>query len=305
MLACAMLLEAADEAPQNWLLAWSFPTFPTVALALALILYWRGWRIAQRTRSAELPSWRAFSFTAGIAALWIAIASPIDAADDFLLAAHMLQHFILMSIAPPLIVLGAPVVPLLNGLPRSVIRFFRPAFQARWIHRLAAFILHPVTAWLLMNIAYLGWHVPAMFELTFRSEAIHQLEHACFFGTSLCFWWVVIAPWPARPVWPRWTAIPYLLSADIVNTILSATLAFAGRVLYSSYAEAPRVSSLTPLQDQVAAGSEMWVLNSIVMLIPATAITLHLLSPKALTKSRAAAAQRVSAAGRPPAPLPR
>lgn len=304
MLAYAMLFEA-DEPPQNWLLAWSFPVVPAVLLAAALILYWRGWRIAQRTRAHELPSWRGLSFTAGITALWIAIASPIDAADDFLLAAHMLQHFILMSIAPPLIVLGAPVVPLLNGLPRTVIGWCRPVFAARWIHRLAAFILHPVTAWLLMNIAYLGWHVPGMFEMTFRSEAIHQTEHACFFGTSLCFWWVVIAPWPARSVWPRWAAIPYLLSADIVNTVLSATLAFAGRVLYSSYAEAPRVSSLTPLQDQVAAGSEMWVLNSIVMLIPATAITLHLLSPKALRKPGSSGARGVSGASRPPAASPR
>ena len=76
--------------------------------------------------------------------------------------------------------------------------------------------------------------------------------------------------------------IPYLLSADVLNTVLSATLAFSGRVLYPSYLEAERVTRLTPLQDQIAAGAEMWVLNSVVFLLPAVALTFKLLTPKSL-----------------------
>ncbi len=133
-----------------------------------------------------------------------------------------------------------------------------------------------------MNIAYLGWHVPAMFELTFKSERIHDFEHLCFFLTSVAFWWVVLAPWPSEARWPRWAMIPYLLSADVLNTILSATLTFSGRVLYPSYAEAERITSLTALKDQVAAGAEMWVLNSVVFLVPAVMITLQMLQPKGL-----------------------
>jgi cytochrome c oxidase assembly factor CtaG len=79
--------------------------------------------------------------------------------------------------------------------------------------------------------------------------------------------------------------IPYLLSADILNTVLSALLDFSGRVVYPSYAAAPRVSVLSPLQDQVAAGSEMWVLNSIAFLVPATILTVQLLTPKQLQRS--------------------
>ena len=271
-----------DSPPANFFAAWSFPFLPFIALAATLVVYLLGWRAAHRTRPHQLPPWRAASFVAGTVSLWIAIASPIDALDDYLLAAHMIQHFILMSIAPPLIVLGAPTVPLLRGLPKIVRVFLRPLFRARWLHRFTRFFLHPVPAWLLMNIAYLGWHVPAAFELTFRSETIHQSEHACFFFTSVAFWWVVLAPWPSRRAWPRWTVIPYLLSADILNTILSATLAFSGRVLYPSYLHAERVSSLTPLQDQVLAGAEMWVLNSLVFLIPAVALTFKLLAPRSL-----------------------
>ena len=220
---------------------------------------------------------------AGLVSLWIALASPIDALDDYLLAAHMIQHFILMSIAPPLIVLGVPTVPLLRGLPRSIMRIvLRPLFRTQWLPRAGRFITHPVVAWLAMNIAYLGWHVPAAFELTFRSERIHDFEHLCFLLTSIAFWWVVLTPWPSRRHWSPCTVIPYLLSADILNTILSATLTFAGRVLYPSYAQAERITSLTPLQDQIAAGAEMWILNSLVFLIPAVALTIRMFSPRFL-----------------------
>ena len=264
---------------------WSFPLAPLITLSIALIFYLRGWLTAQKTRVHELPPWRAACFVSGVAALWIALASPLDALDNYLLAAHMIQHFILMTVAPPLIVLGAPAVPMLRGVPRIAIRGLQPLFCTRWIRTALRTITHPVFAWIAMNIAYLGWHLPAMFELTFRAEWIHDSEHLCFFATSLLFWWAVLEPWPAHGPWPRWAMIPYLLGADVMNTVLSATLAFSGRVLYPSYALAPRICSLTPLKDQVAAGAEMWVLNSKVMLIPAVVIAVKELSPRFAVQS--------------------
>ncbi|HTV83335.1 MAG TPA: cytochrome c oxidase assembly protein [Acidobacteriaceae bacterium] len=58
----------------------------------------------------------------GLFSLWIALASPVDALNEFLLVAHMTQHLLLMSIAPPLLLPGNPVVPMLRGLPRSFVR---------------------------------------------------------------------------------------------------------------------------------------------------------------------------------------
>jgi putative membrane protein len=286
---CLMLIDDGANGAMGLgglLHSWSLPPVPLITLSIALIVYLRGWKVARVTRERELPIWRAICFVAGVVSLWMALASPIDALDDYLLAAHMLQHFILMSVAPPLIVLSAPVVPMLRGMPRDLIRgMLRPLFRSGWIRVMGRAVTHPVFAWMAMNLAYLGWHVPAAFELTIRSEWIHDSEHVCFFATSLAFWWVVLRPWPAHARWPRWAMIPYLLSADILNTVLSATLAFAGRVLYPSYAAAPRVCFLTPLKDQVAAGAEMWVLNSLVFLVPAVAIAVRELSPRFLAKS--------------------
>jgi len=271
-----------EEFPHGILAAWSWPLWPAVGLVVAGTLYLRGWRALQPTRARELPRWRAVCFFLGLLALWIALASPIDALDDFLLSAHMLQHFILMSVVPPLLVLGAPLVPMLRGLPRWMVRGLRPLFASRALHKLAHALAHPGVAWLLMNVAYLGWHVPQAFELTLRSEAWHNTEHMCFLFTSIAFWWVVIEPWPSRRRWSRWMVIPYLLTADVVNTILSAVLTFSGKVLYPSYAAAERISSLTPLKDQILAGAEMWVLNSLVFLVPVAVIVVGMLSPHRL-----------------------
>ncbi len=275
-----------DEFPQGIAYAWSFPPLPAAIIALTALLYLRGWRTARKTRPHHLTVWTAVSFLAGLAALWVALASPIDALDDYLLAAHMIQHFLLMSIVPPLLLLGNPAVPLLRGLPRPIVtHLLAPILRRPWFQPLAHAAGNPIVAWLAMNLAYLGWHVPAAFELTLRSERVHDFEHLCFLGTSILFWSIIIAPWPATVRLPRWAVIPYLLSADLVNTMLSAFLTFSGRVLYPSYAAAPRVTHLTPLQDQAAAGAEMWVLNSFVFLIPATLIIIHLLSPKALRRA--------------------
>jgi cytochrome c oxidase assembly factor CtaG len=271
-----------EEFPHGILAAWSFPLWPATGLVIAGTLYLRGWRALQRTRARELPVWRAVCFFCGLVAIWIALASPIDALDDFLLSAHMLQHFILMSVAPPLIVLGAPLVPMLRGLPRWMIRGLRPVFASRVLHKIAHALAHPAVAWLVMNISYLGWHVPQAFELTLHSENWHNTEHMCFLLTSMVFWWVIVEPWPSRARWSRWIVIPYLLTADVANTVLSAVLAFSGKVLYPSYAAAERIFQFSPLQDQVLAGAEMWVLNSLVFLVPVAVIVMRMLMPRGL-----------------------
>ncbi len=99
---CLTLIYAnvsGTPALDDLLRTWSWPLFPLASLLIGLLLYLRGWRLARTTRERELPAWRASCFVAGLIALWIALASPIDALDDYLLVAHMIQHFILMSIA--------------------------------------------------------------------------------------------------------------------------------------------------------------------------------------------------------------
>jgi cytochrome c oxidase assembly factor CtaG len=259
---------------------WDIPWAVTTALAVTAAIYVHGWLQIRRTRPEIFPRWRLLAFLGGIGAIFVAVASPLDTFSETLLFMHMAQHFVLMSIAPPLIVLGAPVVPMLRGLPRGVIRGLRPLFRSGAMGRAGAFLTQPKVAWLAMNAAYVGWHIPKAYEFALASENWHNFEHACFFFTSVMFWWPVIAPWPWRQRGSRWLLLPYLLLADLVNTGLSAFLCFSGRLLYPSYGAVPRPFGLSALNDQIAAGAFMWVLGSTVFLIPAMAITMLLLSPR-------------------------
>ena len=256
---------------------WTIPPFLTLFSVLALILYVRGWRRGNTLRPNELPVWRAVCFCSGVFAFWLAIASPLGVFDDVLLTAHMIQHLVLMFVAPPLILLGAPAVPLLRGLPRPLLqKVFAPLLRSRSLRQIAHGLLHPITGWLALNLAFLGWHIPAAYELALHSEIWHEVEHGCFFFTAILFWWTVIQPWPSRSTQPRWKVLPYLLTADFVNTGLSAFFAFSGRVLYPSYDDTPSVFSISPINDQIAAGAFMWVFGSLIYLVPAVIIVFRL-----------------------------
>jgi putative membrane protein len=270
--------EAASQAAWS---SWTFPFWATSRLLANALLYLRGWRKIRRTRPHFFPSWRAWFFIGGLVSLYVAVGSPIDALDDVLLTAHMTQHLIFMSVAPPLLLLGAPVVPLLRSLPRWLFRDgLGWLFRMPWLHRFFRFLTHPVVAWLAMNIAFLGWHIPSAYELALRSDAWHATEHACFLVTGLLFWFPIIQPWPSMSRGSRWAVLPYLVGADLVNTAFSASLTFSRQVIYPSYAAAPRVLDISPLADQAAAGALMWVIGSIFYLVPVAMIAHQLLSPQ-------------------------
>ncbi len=193
----------------------------------------------------------------------------------------MLQHMVLMMIAPPLILMGAPLIPLVRGLPVFAAREFAgPFLNWRVAMRVGNALIHPAVALVIMGLAMFAWHTPRLYELALGSGSWHEFEHACFFLASLIFWWPVIQPWPSRAQRPRWLLVPYLLIGDLQNTVLSAILVFSDRVLYPSYVTTPRLFGFPALADQVAAGAIMWVMGSTVFLIPATVIAVQCLSSR-------------------------
>ncbi len=255
---------------QAILTSWSIDPKLAIGLLLTAFLYLRGWRVVHRVTPTRFPRWRLFSFFAGLATLWIAIASPLDAFSGLLLSAHMVQHLLLMSIAPPLILLGSPLIPLLRGLPRKFAHDgIGPFLSWPWLQRLGRRLTHPLVGWIAMTLSLAAWHLPRAFELALNSPGWHRFEHACFFAAGLLFWWPVVRPFPSRPHWPLWTLPVYLLAADLVNTALGAILAFSEHAIYPTYNEVPRLFGTTALSDQVTAAVIMWVPGSLLFLVPA------------------------------------
>jgi putative membrane protein len=274
---------------------WDIPWGVTSALIVSSLIYTRGWARIRCTRPDLFPRWRLAAFLGGMSAIFIAVASPLDAFADRMLSIHMVQHFFLWSVAPILIVFSAPVVPMLRGLPRWLMRgALRPLFTSGIPHKIGAFLTRLRVAWLIWTLAFLSWHIPKMYDLALANEYIHEYgEHASFFLASLIFWWPVIAPWPFRGPGHtrsgdsrRWMLIPYLLLADAVNTAISAFLCFSGRVLYPGYLLEPRLFGISALNDQIAAGAFMWVSGSMMYLIPGMIITVQLLSPRSRRQER-------------------
>jgi putative membrane protein len=257
---------------------WSPPLFLTTAVILTAVVYLRGWFAIRKTRPSLFPSWRLLSFLLGLSILWISIGSPLDGFADALLSAHMVEHLLLMSFVPPLLLLGYPTVPLLRGLPRPLIAsVLGPLLRRKALRRLGHILVTPVVAWLAMNLIFLGWHVPAAYNFALEHEHWHEFEHICFLGTSILFWWPLIRPWPTSAGNQGWYMLPYLVLADIVNSALSAFLAFCDRPVYSYYLEQPNPFHISPLSDQVVGAVIMWVIGSLVFLIPIIAVTFRLL----------------------------
>jgi cytochrome c oxidase assembly factor CtaG len=262
------------------------PTALIFTLAVAAVLYLRGWRHLHSVHPDAIPPLRAASFLAGLACLWLALVSPLSAYDDSLLTLHMLQHLLLMTIAPALLLLAAPMMPLLHGMPGTVMRnVVRPILRWPPLQRAGHAVTQPAFALLAASATLIVWHIPAIFTVALRSEPLHILEHATFFIAGLLFWWPVINPWPSTIPWPRWSLILYLALATLPCDILSGFLVFSERLVYPIYLanSTPRPFPISPYSDQQLAGALMWTAITILYLVPAAILTIKLLAPRHLS----------------------
>jgi putative membrane protein len=238
----------------------------TLVIVFAGGVYLHGW-----LHRRSIPVWRVGSFLLGLLATWVAVVSPVASLDSHMLTAHMIQHLLLMTIAPPLIWLGEPLAVGQASWP--VRRFPFPT-------RLGRLLGHPVFCWLAAAAALVVWHVPAIFQMGMHSSTWHFIEHASFLTTGLLFWWPVIQPRPSVARWPRWSMLLYLFLATLPCDVLSGLLVFSDRVAYPMYLSMPRHAGLSPLEDQQCAAALMWTSVTVVFLLAGTILSMQILSPR-------------------------
>jgi cytochrome c oxidase assembly factor CtaG len=258
--------------------SWTPPPLFSAGIVLTAGIYLRGWFAIRRTRAALFTRMRLLSFVLGLITIWLSVASPLDGFADVMLSAHMVEHLLLMSVAPPLLLMGYPSVPLLRGLPGWFVEHCLAFLIKRQsLRTFGHFLVTPPVAWLLMNLVFLGWHIPWAYDFALEHEDWHVFEHACFLGSSIIFWWPIIRAWPTkRRAW-GWYLLPYLAGADIINTALSAFLAFCDRPVYTFYLRQSNPFHLAPQSDQALGAVIMWVFGSSIFLIPVVLITAKLL----------------------------
>jgi cytochrome c oxidase assembly factor CtaG len=252
-----------------FLRSWPFAPWLIGLLFASAAIYLRGWRLLHKRDPARWHAGRPAAFLGGLTAIFLALASPIEPFAALLLQVHMLQHLLLMMVAPPLIWLGWPFFPLLRGLPAPIRTYWiAPLMRWRALRNTFGFLTHPFVAWPLYVGTTWIWHTPRGYELGLSRDYWHVFEHVCFIASAGLFWYTVVQPYPSRPSWSRWMLFPYLVLADAQNTVLAAWLCFSPVVLYPYYLRVPRLDGLSALDDQAAAGCLMWVPGSIAFLLP-------------------------------------
>ncbi|MGC1343437.1 MAG: cytochrome c oxidase assembly protein [Candidatus Binataceae bacterium] len=243
------------NASGNLLRAWDFD--PSIVIGCIALL--AAYAFAHRGDYSRAP-W----FVAGVAAMFLALVSPLDAlSDQYLFSAHMLQHLILILIVPPLLILGLSE------------KFARSILEVPVLARIERILATPAIAWTLAMAVLWIWHWPALYDATLADENVHIFEHLCFLVTATIFWWPIFAP-IARAQMEPMIAIIYLATAMVANSVLGILLTFAQPGLYSAYLH-PADSlgiltmlrdgwGLTPAVDQQLGGLLMWVPGGMVFL---------------------------------------
>jgi cytochrome c oxidase assembly factor CtaG len=268
---------------------WDWSLDPPLVLLIALaILYWIGSvRTITPARTRRRQRLRHFAFYAGLALLAIALSSPIDLLGAQLFWAHMVQHVLLLVVAPPLLVLARPWLRIWRALPlgarlslgRSLLHGQRTA-PLRWLWGTLG---SPTLSFILFSTVLLAWHLPALFDATLRSEPLHALEHTLFFATAMMFWKQVIDSPPLHASLGPPERVAYVVGAMVVSWALAVVLALAPYPLYAFYAhEASRPGGISALADQQIAAGIMWVPGSITFVIVIFVYVHRWLTPPAI-----------------------
>jgi putative membrane protein len=167
----------------------------------------------------------------------------------------MVQHNALMYICPPLLLLGLPKW-LVDG-----------AFEKHgWLKGITKFLVHPIIAGVSFTLVFSLWHIPYLYEWALHDKAMHVIEHLTMLFVSLQMWWCIVGPSRLVPPLSYGGQIVFVFLLMVGQTPLFAFLTFSSDVFYPTYAYAPRVIDLSPLQDQVLGGVAMKLANMFVSL---------------------------------------
>jgi putative membrane protein len=213
---------------------------------------------------------QALSFFLGLGVVLLAVASPLDALAHLLFSAHMAQHVLLMLVAAPLLVYGAPLLPGLWALPKAARTPLGRVGQGAAVRLLT----RPFTVWVVGTLSLWFWHLPEVYQAALRSPLLHALEHASFLGTAALFWWVVLRPLGYRGAGGYGSALLLVFATKVQSGALAAIISFAPTPIYPIYEATASPYGRTALEDQLFAGLIMSTPAGVIYLLTGAALFL-------------------------------
>jgi putative membrane protein len=216
-------------------------------VALGALYHWRAGHRPPESARSPTSGQRAIFFSA-LALIFFSLNGWLhDLSDGYLFSAHMVQHLVLTLVAPPLLVMGTPGWML------------RPALQWRGVGPVARWLTAPAHCFVIFNVVLAAWHLPPMYELAMTHHPIHIVQHLCFMTAAVLMWWPVLSPLPELPRLSYPGQMLYLFLLSIPMSLVAVCIGYADHILYPSYASAPRIMGITPMQDQMLGSLIMWI----------------------------------------------
>lgn len=258
LLVCSPESVPPPEFPQA-LLTFAIEPIPVFLLAAAAVWYGQGFIWARKHGYGRLfPRWRLAAFLVGVLLVLLSVFGPAAAYDHTFLTVHMVQHFLLITLAPPLLLLGAPMSLWLLRLGRDRRRGL--VFPVTHSRPFLAFT-HPVVGLALFALVPTLWYVTPAFESSLENAAVHYAGYSLFLFAGIHYWWPVV---PGNPT--RWhlnypLQMAYLLALVPIHAFLGLLFYQPDNVLYEALARQPRSWGPSPLLDQQFAGAFMFVVG--------------------------------------------
>lgn len=278
-----------------------------VPVLVSAFLYWRGqhqiaW--ARRPEGELARQWRAIAFYTGLGVIVFALESPVDYLSQSLFFMHMVQHCLLQVVAAPLIVVGAPWIPMWRGLPlrwRRAIApgalrvFLRPVPQA-----VGRFFRQPGTCLGALALTFWVWHVPAVYNASLVNIDLHDFEHLTLLLGGVLYWSQTVDSLPLHRRLGTWAVAGYLVAGTASMWVIAVSLGFSGHAWYAPYYQlASRPLDISPLTDQQWGAGVAWVPAAIPFEVMLDVVVIRWLSDDERRADAAVAEYHRAQAGQP------
>jgi len=193
-------------------------------------------------------------FYAGLATLFLTLNGWLhDLSDYYLFSTHMVQHLVLTMLVPPLLIAGTP-----GWMLRPLLRF-------PFVGRAARILANPKVCFATFNVVLAAWHLPPFYNAAMAHHGLHIVQHLMFLIAATMLWWPILSPLPELPRLSYPMQMLYLFLTSIPMSIVAVYITYGGSLLYPAYASAPRITPLSPLDDQLLGGLIMWIPGGLVI----------------------------------------
>ncbi len=252
----------------NIWLAWNFD--PSLILIIVLVyFYFRGLKKYRKNYSP----FNIVFLILGIVFLVLGLCSPINHLADNYFLFHMIQHLLIVMLAAPAILLGAPSTPVISGVNKQFPKIAKGLLRWKSYRSILRFFTKPTIAILVYLAIFWGWHLPFFYDSALQSEKVHYLQHFTFFSSAIFLWWSIIDPRPQKSKFFHLLRILWVFLLTIANSALSALIVFTPRAYYQ-YGQTNKELLLTALNDQKIGGLIMWLVGNMMLIIVASAVFL-------------------------------